>query len=198
MDQALHVTAPARTIWDGDHIAAALALAERQARRCARQRSLAEADREDLRQEILLAVVERAHRFDPGTAPWAAFVTLLARHAAADWLRAERQRQSVITASIDEMIDADAAVDTLAIDDTDRGADLRAALEAFLLDAPPSACNTLLLIAAACGDVAAAQRASGLPPSSFYRALAALRFWLHAAGLRGRSRRLGKNARLDR
>lgn len=198
MDETLHVTAPARTIWDGDQIATALALADRQASRCARQRSLGEADREDLRQEILLAVVERAHRFDPATAPWAAFVTLLARHAIADWLRAEQTHRSAGMISIEEMIDADATVDALAVADTDRGADLRAALEAFLLDAPPSACTTLLLIAAACGDVAAAQRASGLPPSSFYRALAALRFWLHAAGLRGRSRRLGKNARVDR
>jgi DNA-directed RNA polymerase specialized sigma24 family protein len=195
MDEALHVTPQARTLWDKDQIAIALALAERQASRCARQRSLGRADREDLRQEILLAVLERARRFDPATAPWAAFVTLLARHAAADWLRAERQRQSVGTVSIDEMIDADAVCDAPAVDG---GADLRAALEAFLCDAPPSACTTLLLIAAARGDVAAAQRASGLPPSSFYRALAALRFWLHAAGLRGRSRGPGKNARLDR
>ncbi len=198
MEEALHVPAPARTPWDSDQIATALALAERQASRCARQRSLGQADREDLRQEILLAVVERAHRFDPATAPWAAFVTLLARHAIADWLRAEQQRQSVITASIEERIDADAAVDALAVTATDRAADIRAALEAFLLDAPPSACTTLLLIAAACGDVAAARRASGLPPSSFYRALAALRFWLHAAGLCTRSRGLGKNAQVDR
>lgn len=195
MPEALHVTTPARTPWDSDQIAAALALAERQARSCARQRSLGEADREDLRQEILLAVVERAHRFDPATAPWAAFVTLLARHAIADWLRAEQQRRSVITASIEERIDADAVCNAPAVDD---GADLRTAIETFLLDAPPSACTTLLLIAAACGDVAAAQRASGLPPSSFYRALAALRFWLHAAGLRTRSRGLGKNAPVDR
>jgi DNA-directed RNA polymerase specialized sigma24 family protein len=195
MDKALHVTTPTRTIWDGDQIATALALAERQATRCARQRSLGPADREDLRQEILLAVVERAHRFDAAIAPWAAFATLLARHAAADWLRAEQQRQSVAMLSLEEMIDADAALNASHVDD---GADLRATLEAFLCDAPPSACTTLLLIAAACGDVAAAQRASGLPPSSFYRALAALRFWLHAAGLRGRSRMLGKNARVDR
>ena len=198
MDEALHVTASARTIWDGDQIGTALALAEREAARCAQARSLGWADREDLRQEILLAVVERARRFDAAIAPWAAFVTLLARHAAADWLRAEQQRRSVITASTEEMIDADATVDSFAVDDIDRGADLRTALDAFLLDAPPSACTTLLLIAAASGDVAAAQRAGGLPPSSFYRALAALRFWLHAAGLRTASRWLRKNARVDR
>jgi DNA-directed RNA polymerase specialized sigma24 family protein len=198
MPEALHVTATARTIWDGSQVATALALAERQASRCARARALGRADREDLRQEILLAVVERAHRFDAAIAPWAAFVTLLARHAIADWLRAEQQRQSVAMLSLDEMIDGDAVLDAPAVDDTDRGADLRTALDAFLLDAPPSACSTLLLIAAARGDVAAAQRASGLPPSSFYRALAALRFWLHAAGLRTRSRGLGKNARVDR
>lgn len=195
MPEALHVTAPARTIWDGSQIATALTLAERQASRCARARALGRADREDLRQEILLAVVERAHRFDAAIAPWAAFVTLLARHAIADWLRAEQQRRLVITASIDEMIDAEAVLNGSPVDD---GADLRTALDAFLLDAPPSACSTLLLIAAASGDVAAAQRASGLPPSSFYRALAALRFWLHAAGLRTASRWLGKNTRVDR
>jgi DNA-directed RNA polymerase specialized sigma24 family protein len=195
MPDALHVTTPARTTWDSDQIATALALAERQASRCARARSLGRDDREDLRQEILLAVVERAHRFDSAIAPWAAFVTLLARHAAADWLRAEQQRQSVAMLSLEEMIDADAALNASHVDD---GADLRAALEAFLCDAPASACTTLLLIAAAYGDVAAAQRASGLPPSSFYRALAALRFWLHAAGLRTASRWLGKNARVDR
>lgn len=195
MPEALHVTTPARTPWDGDQIATALALAERQANRCARQRSLGEADREDLRQEILLAVVERAHRFEAAIAPWAAFVTLLARHAVADWLRAEHQRRSLAMVSIEERIDADAVCDAPAVDD---GADLRAALETFLVDAPPSASTTLLLIVAACGDIAAAQRASGLPSSSFYRALAALRFWLHAAGLRTRSRGLGKNARVDR
>jgi DNA-directed RNA polymerase specialized sigma24 family protein len=195
MDEALHATTPTRTIWDGDQIAAALALAEREAARCSRQRSLGRADREDLHQEILLAVVERAHRFDAAIAPWAAFVTMLARHAVADWLRAERQRRSLAMVSIEEMIDADTVCDAPAVDD---GADLRTAIETFLVDAPPSACTTLLLIAAACGDVAAAQRASGLPPSSFYRALAALRFWLRAAGLRTRSRGLGKNARVDR
>ena len=122
MDEALHVTASARTIWDGDQIGTALALAEREAARCAQARSLGWADREDLRQEILLAVVERARRFDAAIAPWAAFVTLLARHAAADWLRAEQQRRSVITASTEEMIDADATVDSFAVDDIDRGA----------------------------------------------------------------------------
>jgi RNA polymerase sigma-70 factor (ECF subfamily) len=195
MPEALHVTTPARTLWDRDHIAIALALADRQAGRCARQRSLGRADREDLRQEILLAVLERSHRFDAAIAPWAAFVILLARHAVADWLRAEQQRQSIGMVSIEEMIDADAICDAPALDDD---ADLRAALETFLLDAPPSACTTLLLIVAACGDVAAAQRASGLSTSAFYRALASLRFWLRAAGLRRRSRGPGKNARVDR
>jgi DNA-directed RNA polymerase specialized sigma24 family protein len=194
MHQTLTLASPGRGFWDSNHIAETIALAERQAGRCARQRQMGRADREDLRQAILLAMLERAHRFDPAIAPWAAFATRLARHAAADWLRAEQRRRAV-TVPIEDLADALGAMDASA---TDGGTDVRTAIETFLRDVPRSARITLLLIAAAGGDVAAAQRASGLPPSSFYRALAALRFWLHAAGLRTASRWRGKNARVDR
>jgi hypothetical protein len=48
---------------------------------------------------------------------------------------------------------------------------------------PPAPQSTLRLLGAA-GEVAEAQRASSRPRASFYRAVADLRFWLRASGMR--------------
>jgi len=198
MAPRIHAAAQTGASWDDDHINQAVLLAEQEAARRMRRHSLDRADREDLRQEILLAVLERAHRFDPSMATWAGFVTLLARHAAADWLRAERTHRAIITHTIDELSEPDVLIDDAASSQTDSVAEVRTELDAFLRDAPEAASRALHLIIAACGDVADAQRASGLAKSPFYRAVADLRLWLRASGLGLPPRCPGKNPGLDR
>lgn len=198
MPSCMHANAQTTSVWDNDHIHLAIALAERETARWARRRSLNRADREDLRQEILLAVLERSPRFNPASATWAGFVTMLARHAAIDWLGAERRRRALATHAIDEVPEADVLVDEAAGSKSSTSAELRIEIETLLREAPPAASRALRQIIAACGDIAAAQRASGDAKSPFYRAVAELRFWLRASGLGIPSRCLGKNVRVER
>jgi DNA-directed RNA polymerase specialized sigma24 family protein len=97
--------------WDNDHTAMALATARHTAARRACRAGMQAADRDDLQQDILLAIIERAGRFDPAHAGWATFVGLLARHVVADRCQAASRRHAQMpvtldVGSIDELADA--------------------------------------------------------------------------------------------
>ena len=188
--------------WDDDHMRAAFHAASRQAARWARRGRHGRADREDLRQDILLAIVERARHFDAGQSNWDAFVTLLARHVVSDRIRADRHPARVALVAVDlDALDAATRLTSATLveaPDADDGIARRLDLDAVLGDLPAQPREILALLIAHQGDVAAAQRASGRSCSAFYRAVEELRLWLRAAGLGVAARPRGKNRELDR
>ncbi|PWS34448.1 hypothetical protein DFH01_25890 [Falsiroseomonas bella] len=173
-----HVIQPA--CWDPDRLAASIAIAHRYACRGARRLSLSRSDRDDLRQDILLSMLERAARFEPERAPWDAFATLLARHVVAD--RVRLQRAGVHPAHVHVDLDAFPVGSSVTQrDEVDH--DLRLDLARVGADMP-APCGRLLALLRNTDDIADAQRQSPESCAAFYRTMAELRCWLHAAGLR--------------
>lgn len=188
--------------WDDHHTQAAISAARRQAARWARCGRRSRADREDLSQDILLAIVERAPHFDPGQGSWDAFVGLLARHVVSDRLRADGRPAQVTMVALD-VEEFDAAMPLASVTQVEAADDVdaiarRLDLEAALGDLPPLPREILALLLIHHGDVAAARRASGRSCSAFYRAVDELRLWLRAAGLGVSTEPRGKNRDLDR
>lgn len=189
--------------WDNDHMGVALAAARHHAAQWARRLGRQRPDEEDLRQDILLAVVERAGRFDSSCACWATFVALLARHAVADRRQAEQRRRAVEMIPLDlDQVDADAAAAWSAARADRRDAAtaiaLRIDLQALLGDLPPTQRATLALLLRTDGEPAAARRASGRSSSAFHRDVQELRLWLLASGLVDARRARGKKRGADR
>ena len=60
-------------------------------------------EREDLRQDILLAVMERSVEYDPSLASWATFQDRLIQAYLADWLLSLRWRKNQSPESLDEI-----------------------------------------------------------------------------------------------
>lgn len=186
--------------WDNDHMGVALAAARHHAAQWARRLGRQRPDEEDLRQDILLAVVERAGRFNRSCACWATFVALLARHAVADRRQAERRRRAVAMIPLDlDQVDADAAA-AWSADRRDAAAAiaLRIDLHALLGDLPPTQRATLTSLLRTDGEPAAARRASGRSSSAFHRDVQELRLWLLASGLVDARRARGKKRGADR
>jgi DNA-directed RNA polymerase specialized sigma24 family protein len=188
--------------WDDSHAAIALATAHHMAARRACRAGMQAADRDDLQQEILLAIVERARRFDPAHAGWATFVGLLARHVIADRCQASSRRDAqtqvqLAVEAIDALADARSVTQPAAIDMAE-AVNLRIDLQRLIGDLPKAQRETLVILLQAEGDIAAAQRASGRSTSAFYRDVKELRFWLRASGLVALPRARGKNHEVDR
>jgi DNA-directed RNA polymerase specialized sigma24 family protein len=154
----------------GDAVAA-VALAERHARRLARRYRLQRADRDDARQAILLALVARSPRFQAERGNWPAFASIVARHAAADLAR-ERRRSARF-----EQLGPEHESAILEIS-PDLAIDFRAALARL-----PHERRSLVNRIAEAGGITQAQRHGDQSPASFYRALRDLRLRLTAAGL---------------
>lgn len=155
-------------------LAVAMAAAGRRAGTLARHISDPARDRDDHRQEILVDLISRAARFDPALGCWGAFVTVVTRNA----VRSMLARQA-------SAMDVGADVETLA-DIAQGQAEAVSALKldtaALLHRLPPSLLPVLIGVAEE-GGVTDAQRASGMPAASFYRALRQLRLRLIAGGL---------------
>lgn len=166
--------------WDAQTLGAALAAARQQAARGARRLGLARADREDLQQDILVVLIERCRHYDPERATWAAYAGLVARHVIADRARALRKTSQPEFEALDvDAFGAGASVTQIDEDDATLTLDL-ARVVAELPEAP----QDMLRLLMATGDVAQAQHYSTLSTAGFYRALADLRCWLRASGLR--------------
>lgn len=167
--------------WDHSQLRVALASARAQAARFARQRRLSRAEREDLIQDILLAIVEASPRFDAARGSWATFVAVLARRAVID-----RARQPHLPPHVS--LDAEEGRDarrTLCADQTD--VDARLAFLSAAADLPAGPRGLLREILAH-ADVVDAREAHAASSASFYRELTELRFWLCALGARPQRR----------
>lgn len=87
--------------WDPSQLRQALRAADHHAARGGRRLGLSRADRDDLRQDILLAMVLRGRHYDPARGAWSTFVGLLARNVVADHARAQRERIEPIFLPVD-------------------------------------------------------------------------------------------------
>lgn len=163
----------AQALGDRAQLDVTIAAATHHARRLARNLVLAEADHEDFRQTILVAILTRSARHDPRRGSWATFVGLIARHATIDLARAGRGRlpTSPVETFKDVLTDPVAGYPEPSLD-------LRAALATL----PPS-CRRLVALIAEAGSLADARRASTMSSASFYRHVHDLRLRLLMAGL---------------
>ncbi|WP_157928844.1 sigma factor [Pararhizobium haloflavum] len=158
---------------NGPQLDAALRTAAFQAQRLVRTLSMPEADRDDLRQTIVLVVMGKARRFDDTKSSWPTFIALIARHAAADLAR--RTHRAPVLEPLDG---AEYAIADPSAPDQDLRVDIRDAMARL----PPALAHLIDLLAET-GSVAAAQRKSALSPATFYRRMHDLRMQFLAAGL---------------
>lgn len=166
-------------IWDDTTLRTALFTAGHAARKGAHRLSLSPADRDDLRQDILVVLIQRSRHFDPSRSAWPTFAALLARHVVADRARLERQSEAPVFVPL-EVDDFPAGCSITCQEGGDPIVSLD--LQRVVDELPPAPRGILHLVGAA-GGVADAQRASSQPCASFYRSLADLRLWLRASGM---------------
>lgn len=174
-----------------------IAAARYQTGRLARSLRLSQAQSEDAEQELLLILLERRRYFDAARGPWTAFAHRIARQGAqviADQICLERRR---LPLSLDHTLavagdESDEGATTLA--DTlcdpsalpDEQALMLLTVEHFVSQLPPELSFTAMFVLEADGDLAAAQRASGLSTSEFYRRLREIRYRLVSIGIADR------------
>jgi hypothetical protein len=136
---------------------------------------LSDADREDVEQDIMLALLERRRFFDPARGAWSSFADRVARQAAqgaADEIGADRR---VRGGSLDEGgIPLWRIVDPRS--DPEEEVWLPRALSRFIAELPSNLSLIAKLALQADGDLATAQRRSGLSSSEFYRRLREIRY----------------------
>jgi len=166
--------------WDTQRLQVALAAAHYHAQRGGRRLHLSGVDRKDLRQDILLALLQQSDHFDPAKGAWSTFVAVIARHAVADRERVERlsHRPEFEPIEVDDFPAGSSAAQQ-DVDDPTQLLNLQR-----VADELPQAPQKVLRLLGITGDVAEAQRNSPQSCASFYRAIADLRFWLRASGLR--------------
>lgn len=174
---------------------AAINAAKTRAYRAAVSARLTPADREDLYQEILLDLLERAAQYDPSRGSPGTFTGMVSEHRAADFLTAlkkDRGRLSVFSdhgaANDDDVTSTtdpfESAVPMWADDidlfsDTAAMHDLATALD-FMTDEQAG----LLRLLEAHQDLPSAAKASGLSSATFYRRVADLQMHLRMFGIK--------------
>jgi DNA-directed RNA polymerase specialized sigma24 family protein len=175
MEQQHEAAARPATKWDQGLIARAWSSAAFAARKAGRRRGWPPAAQDDLRQDILLAVLARADRYDAQRGAQSTFLKIVTHAAVVDHTRAARTRMlSDLAPSTPE--------DIAAPEDPEERLLQRIALARVLAELPPSHLRIVRLIAE-CGSAAEAHRASDQPLRTFYRQLRELRMRLRLAGL---------------
>jgi RNA polymerase sigma factor (sigma-70 family) len=162
---------------DDDALRTLLAQAAYQARRVARTMRLSASERDDVEQNIRLALLERRRYFEPSRGPWIAFAHRVARQAAqsaADEIGAERRRQAEPLADdIADLGQSDSVVPPMSGE-----INLALSLERVLACLSEEERAVCLLALSEDGDLAEAQRRSHLSTSTFYRILREIRLRL--------------------
>jgi DNA-directed RNA polymerase specialized sigma24 family protein len=161
--------------WEKSQLQDALKLARICATKAARKRRIATADRDDLIQDILLALLQASAHFDPARGSWGGFVTIIARRAIADQARRPSAPPSI---SLDSK-EAAGILRSLAAPAHDPEAHLAMTRAA---DEMPEAQRALLRSIFAHRDIAATRAASNVSNATFYRDLQELRCWLRIMG----------------
>lgn len=168
-----------------------MAAAAYHARKVARTMRLSDVDREDAEQDILLVLLERRRFFDPARGAWSSFADRVARQAAqgvADEIGAARRVRGGSrdqpagddgNTTLGELIDADQSP----IGDPEQDLQLPLALAAFIAGLPDELALVARMSLLEDGDLAEAQRHSGLSTSEFYRRLREVRYRLVCVGI---------------
>lgn len=168
-----------------------MAAAAYHARRVARTMRISDVDREDVEQDILLVLLERRRFFDPGRGAWSSFAERVARQAAqgvADEIGAERRIRGGSldqpagngrTTTLGELIEAQEWIGP----DVERELQVPVVLADFIAELPDELALVARLSLLEDGDLAAAQRRSGLSTSEFYRRLREVRYRLVCLGI---------------
>jgi DNA-directed RNA polymerase specialized sigma24 family protein len=174
-----HAQASEQAAWTTEQVRIALAIAHRQASREARRFRLDRADRDDLAQDLLVAMVARRALYDPSAGSWQGFLQAVAWHAVLDRRRARRRAAAGAAVALELDLFPDGASAT---SEGARAPDLALDLQRVAAELPAGPASLLRLIHDV-ADVAAAQRTAAMSSSVFYRALGDLRCWLRASGL---------------
>ncbi len=168
-----------------------MASAAYHARKVARTMRLSKVDREDVEQEILLVLLERRRFFDAARGAWSSFADRVARQAAqgvADQIGAERRIHSNSldrpagnekTITLGEVMEARQRISP----DVERELQLPLVLADFVAELPDQLALVARLSLLEDGDLAQAQRRSGLSTSEFYRRLREVRYRLICLGV---------------
>lgn len=160
---------------DGQQLRIMMAAAAYHARKVARTMRIGDVDREDVEQDILLALMERRRFFDPSRGAWSSFAERVARQVAqglADQIGADRR---VRGGSLDgppddsETVALHAAVERQSLSHPDF--ELPLALAQFVDELPQELAFVARLVLQEEGEVTEAQRRSGLASSEFFRRL---------------------------
>jgi len=167
-----------------------MAAAAYHARKVARTMRLSDVDREDVEQDILLVLLERRRFFDPARGAWSSFADRVARQAAqgvADEIGAERRIRG---GSLDQAAGSDGSTtlgelieDHLQGPDAEQALQLSLALARFVGELPDELALVARLSLLEDGDLAEAQRRSGLSTSEFYRRLREVRYRMVCLGI---------------
>lgn len=167
---------------DGRQLRVMMAAAAYHARKVARTMRIVDVDREDVEQDILIALMERRRFFEPSRGAWSSFAERVARQVAqglADQIGADRR---VRAGSLDgppedsETVALHAAVESQSVSHPDF--ELPLALARFVEELPPELAFVARLIVQEEGEVTEAQRRSGLASSEFFRRLREIRVQL--------------------
>ncbi len=167
---------------DGRQLRVMLAAAAYHARRVARTMRLGDAEREDVEQDIVVALLERRRFFDPSRGAWSSFADRVARQVSqslADGIGADRR---VRAGSLDESSDDGqtsalrSAVESQLISSPDL--DLPLSVAQFVEGLPQELAHVASLVLLEEGEIAEAQRRSGLANSEFFRRLREVRVQL--------------------
>jgi DNA-directed RNA polymerase specialized sigma24 family protein len=190
-ESAFPVQTPESGTADPRMLRVMMAAAAYHARKVARTMRLSDADREDVEQDILLVLLERRRFFDPARGAWSSFADRVARQAAqvvADEIGAERR---VRGGSLDQPAGDNGSttfgelieVDQFTGPDPEEILQLPLALTKFVTGLPEELALVARLSLLEDGDLAEAQRRSGLSTSEFYRRLREVRYRLVCLGI---------------
>ena len=163
---------------DGRQVRVMMAAAAYHARRVARTMRLGDADREDIEQDIVVALLERRRFFDPSRGAWSSFADRVARQAAqglADAIGAERRLSA---GSLDGPDDGETsalrtAVESKLISTAD--CDVALSVAQFVEGLPKDLAHVARIVLLEEGEFAEAQRRSGLGNGEFFRKLREIR-----------------------
>jgi DNA-directed RNA polymerase specialized sigma24 family protein len=170
---------------DGRQLRTMMASAAYHARRVARTMRLGDAEREDVEQDILLALLERRRFFDASRGAWSSFAERVARQVAqglADAIGADRRTRA---GSLDgprnesETAALRTTVENLLVSRPDF--ELSLSVAQFVQKLPPELALVARLLLHEEGEIAEAQRRSGLASSEFFRRLREIRVQLVCA-----------------
>jgi hypothetical protein len=176
-DRKRRIAADIPSGWSAERIRVALATARHHARRFGHGRGLTRADLDDLEQDILLAIAEAHHRYDPARGAWSTFVALLSRHVLVDQCRRPASPKP-LSMEAPEVAALVAALPAPSVD-----IELALALAITVHDLPPAP-RALLNDIIAHRDLSAARESRAGSTATFYRELQDLRLWLRSLGLR--------------